>query len=120
MNKLMLIGRLTKDPEERFTNTGKRVAQFTLAVDRGPVKTDFIQCVAWEKTAEIAINYLQKGVQCHVEGELNIDEHEGKYYTKCNVRRIELLGSRKNSEPDKPTETAPGDFPVITDDEVPF
>lgn len=114
MNKVILIGRLTKDPETRFTGSGDQVTQFTLAVNRpyNRDKADFIQCVCWKKTAEIATKYLKKGDQCGVDGELNIDQHEGKYYTKVNVRQLELLGGGGKKEED--------DFPMIPDEDVPF
>lgn len=114
MNKVILIGRLTKDPETRFTGAGNQVTQFTLAVNRAynREKADFIQCVSWRKTAEIADKYLKKGDQCGIEGELNIDRVDDKYYTKINVQRLELLGGGGRKEED--------DFPMIPDEDVPF
>ena len=66
MNKVVLIGRLTKDPELRYTQGGTAVANFTLAVNRrfanqsGEREADFINCVAWQKTAEFVANYFKK------------------------------------------------------------
>lgn len=66
MNHVMLIGRLTKDPEIRHTQSGTLVGSFTLAVDRivakdKPKEADFIPCVVWSKTAEVVANYCKKG-----------------------------------------------------------
>lgn len=82
MNRVMLIGRLTADPELRYTLNGKAVAHFTLAVDRrfknaqGERETDFIRIVAWEKTAEFVANYLTKGRLAGVDGRLQTRTYE--------------------------------------------
>ena len=83
MNKIILLGRLTKDPEVRYTSTSKVVAQFTLAVDRPYSKdkqreADFIPVVIWGKQAEICGNYLSKGQRVLVEGRLQIRKYEAK------------------------------------------
>ena len=79
MNKVVLIGRLTRDPELRYTQSGKAFATFTLAVDRrfrrqaeqnGQPTADFIPCMAWDKLAEIIGNNLAKGRRIGVEGRL--------------------------------------------------
>ncbi|MCS6860359.1 MAG: single-stranded DNA-binding protein [Abditibacteriales bacterium] len=82
MNRVTLIGRLTADPELRYTLNGKAVAHFTLAVDRrfknaqGERETDFIRIVAWEKSAEFAANYLTKGRLAGVDGRLQTRTYE--------------------------------------------
>ena len=74
LNRIILIGRLTKDPELRYTPSGVAVAKFTLAVDRnfknqqGEKETDFINIVVWQKQAENVANYLLKGKLAAVEG----------------------------------------------------
>lgn len=86
LNRIILIGRLTRDPEMRYTTTGKAVTNFTLAVDRGwsspsgEKETDFIDIVVWDKQAETVANYLKKGRLAGVEGRLQIRsyEHEGQ------------------------------------------
>lgn len=81
MNHVTLMGRLTADPEIRYTQSGKAVASFTLAVNRGRSDaTDFIPVVAWEKLAEIIGNNLSKGRRALIEGRLQIRsyEHEGQ------------------------------------------
>lgn len=84
MNKIVLLGRLTKDPDIRYTNTGKVVASFTMAVDRpftaqdGKRDADFIPVVIWGKPAETIGNYVQKGHRVLVEGRLQIRSYDGK------------------------------------------
>lgn len=78
LNKIFIMGRLTRDPELRTTNSGTSVASFSLAVDRnykgadGEKETDFIDCVAWRQTAEFAAKYFTKGRMAVVEGRLQI------------------------------------------------
>ena len=82
MNKVFLMGRLTREPEVRYTTTGKVVCQFTLAVDRpfanqdGQREADFINIVVWGKIAEICGNSLGKGHRALVEGRLQIRSYE--------------------------------------------
>lgn len=81
-NRVILIGRLTRDPELKYTPSGAPVARFSLAVDRGrknqqgEKETDFIRCSTWNKQAELVSNYLQKGRLVAVEGSLRIDDVE--------------------------------------------
>lgn len=78
LNKIFIMGRLTRDPELRTTNSGTSVASFSLAVDRnykgadGERETDFIDCVAWRQTGEFAAKYFTKGRMAVVEGRLQI------------------------------------------------
>ncbi len=82
MNQVVLIGRLTRDPELRYTPNGIAVASFDLAVDRsvtnqqGERETDFIRIVAWQKQAELCANYLKKGRLVAVQGRLQIRNYE--------------------------------------------
>jgi len=82
LNTVVLIGRLTKDPELRYTPGGKAVATLRLAVDRGTTnaqgekETDFINIVVWERQAETVANYLQKGRLIAVQGRLQIRQYE--------------------------------------------
>lgn len=110
MNKITLLGRLTKEPGIRATNTGKTVATFTLAVDRlfaakdGKKETDFINIVAWNKTAELCGNWLGKGTRVLVEGRLQIRNYDGKdgnkhYVTEVIADRIEFIDWKKDSSP---------------------
>lgn len=108
MNNINLLGRFTKDPEIRFTqSTNTMVANFTLAVKRPFAKeeeqdTDFINCVAWKKTAEIVNKYFKKGQQAAISGRLqtrNYEDEKGKHYiTEVIVESIEFTDSKKQKE----------------------
>jgi len=94
MNKVVLIGRLTKDPELRFTpGTGSAVTTLTLAVDRYNTKTgqreaDFIPVVIWGKQAESAANYLSKGSQAAISGRIQTRSYDAKDGTKRYVTEV--------------------------------
>lgn len=93
-NKCILMGRLTKDPEVKYTQTGKVVTQFTLAVDRpfkdanGNKETDFIPVVVWGKAGELVGNSCQKGHRLLVDGRLQIRSYEAKDGSKRWVSEI--------------------------------
>lgn len=93
MNKLFLCGRLTDTPQAKEVN-GKKLTIFTIAINEGE-KATFVNCESWEKTAEIAEKYLEKGHRVLVEGKLKFDSYEGKKYAKCVVERIELIQDKK-------------------------
>ena len=107
MNKVILAGRLTKDPEVRYTQTGVAVASFTLAVNRRFSKekvADFIPIVVWDKIAEIVGNNLVKGSQVLIEGRIQIrsyDAQDGskRYVTEVIAQELEFMGSRPTSAP---------------------
>lgn len=102
MNKVILQGRLTADPDIRFTPSGTAVCSFTMAVNRkfkdanGERKADFVKCIAWRKTAELAGNYLKKGFRVGVVGSWftdNYTDQEGKkiYKNECLVDELDLI-----------------------------
>ena len=106
MNKAILIGRLTKDPELRTTPTGRNVCQFSVAVSRnftnanGEREADFINCVVWDKQAENLVKYQKKGNQIAVEGRIqtrNYDDKDGKkvYVTEILASNISFLVSKE-------------------------
>jgi single-strand DNA-binding protein len=104
MNKIILVGRLAQDPEVRYTQSGKAVASFNLAVNRYGQKdtADFIPIVAWEKLAEVCGNNLAKGRRILVEGRLQIRSYETTDGQKRRVaevvaQSIEFLDSKKDS-----------------------
>lgn len=108
MNKIILLGRLTRDPEVRYTSTGKVVCQFTLAVDRpfanqeGQREADFIPVVMWGKQGETCGNYLTKGQRALVEGRLQVRNYDAKdgskrWVTEVIADRFEFIEPRKNS-----------------------
>lgn len=94
MNKAIIMGRLTKDPDVKYTQTGKVVTQFTLAVDRqfkdsnGNKETDFIPVVVWGKAAELVGNSCQKGHRLLVDGRLQIRSYDAKDGTKRWVTEV--------------------------------
>ena len=109
MNKVVLIGRLTRDPELRYTSgSNAAVCNFTIAVDRGFTgqsgerEADFIPRVVWNKQAENVKNYLSKGSQVAVEGRMqvrNYDDQNGqkRYVTEVIANNVEFLGSKNSS-----------------------
>ena len=105
MNKAILIGRLTRDPELRSTPAGRNVCQFSIAVNRtftnanGDREADFINCVVWDKQAENLVKYQKKGNQIAVEGRIqtrNYDDKDGKkvYVTEILASNISFLDSK--------------------------
>lgn len=105
MNKVILIGRLARDPEMRTTISGATVTRFTIAVSRnfadqnGERKTDFLNCVAWRKQAENIAKYCQKGTQVAVEGRIetgSYDAQDGtkRYTTDIMCDNVTFLGSK--------------------------
>ncbi len=109
MNKIFLIGRLTKDPELRYTPSGAAVCSFTLAVDRrftnqnGEREADFINIVVWNKAGENCAKYLSKGRQTAVEGRLQIRSFDGndgqrKWVTEVIADNVEFLSNGQGQE----------------------
>ena len=109
INNVVLVGRLTKDPDLRYTSTGKPVAAFTLAVNRnftnqsGNREADFINCVIWNKPAETLANYAKKGTLIGVTGRIqtrNYENQQGQrvYVTEVVAESFQLLESRSVSE----------------------
>lgn len=105
MNKVILIGRLSQDPEMRTTPNGVATTAFSVAVSRnftnqnGERETDFFRCVAWRKQAENIARYCQKGTQVAVEGRLqnrNYEAQDGtrRYVTEVIADNVSFLGSR--------------------------
>ncbi|QDX91101.1 single-stranded DNA-binding protein (plasmid) [Brevibacillus laterosporus] len=137
LNRVILIGNLTKDPELRYTPNGVAVATFTLAINRpysgsnGEKETDFINIVAWRQLADLCANYLAKGKKAAVEGRLqtrSYDNKEGKkvYVTEVVADNVQFLSSQgsqasgssgnNNSDP-----FAESGKPInISDDDLPF
>ena len=118
MNKVILIGRLTRDPELRYTGCNTPVATFSLAVNRpftnqsGEREADFINCVVWRKLAETVKNYLSQGSQVAVEGRIqtrNYDDQNGqkRYVTEVIVENIDFVGSRRDNAQGQASQSAP-------------
>ena len=125
MNKVFLIGRLTRDPELRYTGSNTPVATFSIAINRnftnsaGEREADFINIVVWRKQAENVKNYLQQGSQVAIDGRIqtrNYEDKEGqkRYVTEVVADNVEFLGSKNsannsNSKKDN-EEPTPYDF----------
>lgn len=133
MNKAIIMGRLTKDPEVKYTQTGKVVAQFTLAVDRpfkdanGNKEADFIPVVVWGKAAELVGNSCQKGHRLLVDGRLQIRSYEAKDGSKRWVSEIIANGvefverkSDKGGTSGDKSEFEQFGHAVPFDEEIPF
>jgi single-strand DNA-binding protein len=139
INKVILMGRLTKDPELRYTTkSNTAVASFTLAVNRrfaqqGQPQADFINVIAWNKTAEFAAKYFIKGQQVAVVGRIQTrtwDDNEGKrhYITEVVADETYFADSKRNSESGGSSQktysqsdnTGDGFYPMDEDDELPF
>lgn len=117
LNRVILIGRLTRDPEMRYTPAGVAVTQFTLAVDRpftsqgGEREADFIPIVTWRQLAETCAEYLKKGRLTAVEGRIqvrNYENNEGKrvYVTEVIADNVRFLESNRDSSSSSTRETA--------------
>lgn len=129
LNKVFIMGRLTRDPELRRTQSGTAVTSFTLAVDRdfkgqnGEKETDFIEVVAWRNTAEFVAKYFAKGRAAVVEGRLQIRDWKDK--DGSNRRSAEVVADNvyfADSKRESAEQIPARDFAEIDeyDDEVPF
>lgn len=140
MNKVVLLGRLTKDIEVRYTESGTAVGNLTLAVKRrikntdGEYESDFINCVCWKETAETMNKYLKKGDQVLVEGRIqtrNFEDKDGnkRYATEVVIEHMDFVGSKKEQIPEAKEENPYKDMSVkveadqsieISDSDLPF
>jgi single-strand DNA-binding protein len=120
VNRVFLIGRLTRDPELRYVPSGQPVANFTLAVDRsfkngqGERETDFVSIVAWRKSAELVTQHLSKGRLVAVEGRLQIRSYETLDGSRRKVAevvadRIQFLDRKNGGSPSLEESAAVGD-----------
>jgi single-strand DNA-binding protein len=101
MNRVVLVGRMTKDPELKYTPNGVAVCTFTLAVNRpfktnGETEADFINCVVWRKPAENVANFLKKGSLAGVDGRIQTRNYEGQdgkrvYVTEVQAESVQFL-----------------------------
>lgn len=125
INRVVLMGRLTKDPELKTTSGGISVTSFSIAVDRNYVKqgeerkADFFDVVAWRSTAEFIARYFNKGDMIAVEGQLQTRTYEAndgstRKVVEVNIDNASFTGSKK-SEVNEPKNNAP-----VLDDDLPF
>lgn len=108
INRVVLVGRLARDPELRYTTNGTAVTTFTVAVDRrftnqnGEREADFINIVTWKKLAEICANYLAKGRQVAIEGRIQTRSYDDKngnrrWVTEVVADNVQFLGNPKDN-----------------------
>lgn len=126
MNHVSMIGRLTKIPDIRQTNTGKNVCSFTLAVNRrykdakGNATADFFSVQAWEKLAELCARYLDKGSKVFISGELRNRSYEAKDGTKRTVTEI-IANEVEFLSPKTESATPPvEEWQQVEDSDLPF
>jgi single-strand DNA-binding protein len=125
LNRVQLIGRLGKDPEGRFTPTGRKVTAFSLAVDNrwksvgGEAKqsTDWFNIEVWGRLAEICDEYLHKGSLIYIEGRLKTDRYEDegqvKYFTKVVASAMQMLDKKAADEPVMQVEEESGNYDLM-------
>lgn len=131
MNKVLMVGRLTADPELRYTPNGSAVCDVTVAVDRvsrdGERAADFISCQVWNKQAENLAKFMRKGYRVGVEGWLNVDSYEKdgqrKWVTRVVCQRVEFLESKHDDRPVVVKDARGVDFGTevqFKDEDLPF
>ncbi len=123
LNRVQLIGRLGKDPEGRYTSTGKQVVSFSLAVSNrwksaGETKeyTEWVNIETWGRLGEICLEYLKKGSLVYIEGRLKTDRYETdgetRYFTKVVATIMQMLDKKPADEPVAAIEEAPADYEI--------
>jgi single-strand DNA-binding protein len=122
LNRVQLIGRLGKDPESKYTPTGKKVAHFSLAVSQrwktaGETKeyTEWVNIEAWGRLGEVCQEYLKKGSLVYLEGRLKTEKYEDKegetkYFTKVVALTLQFLDKKDKDEPMMTVEEDAGDY----------
>ena len=133
MNKVIIVGRLTRDPEVRYTQTGKAVTSFSVAVDTGfgdNKRTDFVPVTVWDKLADICGNNLGKGRRVLIEGRLQISEYEKdgqkRRSTDVVAQNVEFLDSKQQGQQQGNNNTKVGydvssfGTEVFPEEEIPF
>ena len=127
LNRVQLIGRLGKDPESKYTPTGKKVCHFSLAVSNrwkdknGETKesTEWTNIEVWGRLGEVCQEYLKKGSLIFVEGRLKTDKYEDrekgetKYYTKIVAQSLQFLDKKSAEEPMMALEEDPGEYEFV-------
>ncbi len=137
MNHVTLMGRLTKDPELKYSQSGKAFSKFTVAVNRefNRDEADFISCVAWGKTAETIAEYLRKGKRIALQGRINVRSYEQngetRWITEVVVDKFEFVdsanassGQGNYSQPSSPQSSSSfadnDNDEIMDDDDFPF
>lgn len=128
LNQVVLIGRLTKDVEIKMTQSGKKYAQCTLAVNRNKDTADFIPVVFWENTAELLKSYCHKGGKINVVGRIQTRTYDDPnipnrkvYITEVVANQIEFLDSKPTATTNEPTaDVATNNYSYINGEDLPF
>jgi|SRR5680860_38204 len=135
LNRVVLIGRLTRDPELRYSPNGVAVTNFTLAIDRkfknaqGEKEADFIPCVAFKQLAELCANYLSKGKLASVDGRIQVRTYNDKdgqkrWSTEVIAEDVRFLSPKdgRNESSEGTSSSGKGSFghEVNLDDDIPF
>ena len=132
MNNVVIVGRLTKDPELKYLTSGTPVATFTMAIDRdyknkdGSIPVDLVPVEIMGKPAEFCANYVTKGRLVGVQGSIRVDRYETadgekRTFTKVAGRNIQALESKSKAEQgEQAPQEAPAGFSAVDDDDVPF
>lgn len=132
INQVILVGRVGKDPEIRYTTSNKAVAMFSIATNElGKDTTTWHNVKAWEKQAELCEQYVKKGDLLYISGRIEYSEKDGKHYTAIVIQNMKFLSSKNdkqsqvsNKEPpeppigQKPQAAAKADD--LADDDIPF
>lgn len=134
LNRVCIIGRLTKDPDLKYSQSGTAIANFTLAVDRnfknsqGERDTDFIPCVVYRQLAELCANYLAKGKLASVDGRLQVRSYDGqdgkkRWVTEVIAENVQFLSPKESSNSTQAPAQSSGEqygHEVSLDDDIPF
>lgn len=129
INSVVLMGRLTRDPELRETASGTHVCGFSVAVDNGygeNKKTDFINCVAWKGTADFVSRYFTKGQMIALTGRISTrtwdDNGTTRYETEVTVREVDFCGGKADGQNNVSNTSSLSDefAPMGNDDDLPF
>ena len=126
MNNVTLLGRLTKDPELKYSQSGKAFCKFSIAVQREFKKdeADFINCIAWDKRAETICEYLRKGRRIALQGRLSVRSYEKdgetKWITEVIVDKFEFVDSSNNDTKESKSRKEKEEPEFIDDDDFPF
>ncbi len=125
LNRVQLIGNLGRDPETKFTPTGKKVCHFSIAVSNrwkdksGEMKesTEWVNIEAWGRLGEVCQEYLRKGSLVFLEGRLKTDKYdsngETKYFTKVVAQTLQFLDRKEKEEPVMMVEEDPGEYEAL-------
>ena len=130
MNKVILIGNLTRDPEKRQTQDGRSVCNFTLAVNkrtsRDHPEADYFRVTTWDQTADNCFKYLAKGRKAYVEGPVHLEQYTDRdgvirYNLKVDARAVEFLTPRSDAAPSAPSAPAVDEsgYVQVPDEDLP-